>query len=79
MFSSCRQKNKDSGFFKTKEDSEMNRAIELSLTEQSLQKNPQLTYEPLNPELRVRPPGLPIGLKNVGNSELFSIILLIRY
>jgi len=26
-------------------------------------------YEPLNPEQRIRPTGLPVGLKNIGNSN----------
>lgn len=51
----------------SKDDNEISRAIELSLAEQ--QKPAVYTYEPLNPEQRVRPAGLPVGLKNVGNSR----------
>ena len=48
------------------EDVEINKAIELSL--QSQQNMPS-TYEPLNPEQRLRKSGMPIGLKNIGNSN----------
>jgi len=44
----------------------LTKAIELSLKDQ---KKPVIpSYEPLNPEQRIRKPGMPVGLKNVGNS-----------
>lgn len=52
------------GFFR--EDSDVSRAIELSLAEQGTNTS---AYEPLNPEQRIRPRGFPVGLKNVGNSK----------
>jgi hypothetical protein len=50
---------------------DITKAIELSLKEQ--RSFNQGTYEPLNAEQRLKKPGMPVGLKNVGNS--ISIIL----
>jgi len=47
------------------EDVDINKAIELSLKEQ---KGGSASYEPLNPEQRLRKSGQPIGLKNIGNT-----------
>lgn len=33
------------------------------------------SYEPLNPEQRIRTPGVPVGLRNIGNSKLKIIYL----
>lgn len=51
------------------EDVEINKAIEMSLKEQ---KNTPGVYEPLNPEQRLRKSGMPIGLKNIGNSRILN-------
>jgi len=48
------------------EDTDLNKALENSLKDQS---DKVYVYEPLNPEQRIRPTGLPVGLKNIGNSR----------
>lgn len=48
------------------EDAQLSKAIEMSITEA---KDNKISLEPLNPEQRVRKPGVPVGLKNIGNSK----------
>ena len=48
------------------EDAQLSKAIELSMTEA---KDKKINLEPLNPEQRVRKSGVPVGLKNIGNSN----------
>jgi hypothetical protein len=40
----------------------------MSITEA---KDKKISLEPLNPEQRVRKTGVPVGLKNIGNSKNF--------
>jgi hypothetical protein len=47
------------------EETQLSKAIELSMTEA---KDKNYGFEPLNPEQRVRKSGVPVGLKNIGNS-----------
>jgi len=58
------------GVYRNREDNDLNQAIELSLNEQK----GIYFYEPLNPEQRVRPGKMPVGLKNVGNSNILNKI-----
>jgi len=52
------------GVYRNREDTDLHQAIELSLNDQK----GIYFYEPLNPEQRVRPSKMPVGLKNVGNT-----------
>lgn len=47
------------------EDAQLSKAIELSMNEA---KDKKISLEPLNPEQRLRKSGVPVGLKNIGNS-----------
>ena len=47
------------------EDAQLSKAIEMSINEV---KDKKITLEPLNPEQRIRKSGVPVGLKNIGNS-----------
>lgn len=47
------------------EDAQLSKAIEMSMNEA---KDKKISLEPLNPEQRVRKSGVPVGLKNIGNS-----------
>jgi len=38
-------------------------------------KDKKISLEPLNPEQRVRKSGIPVGLKNIGNSKFMFIKL----
>lgn len=48
------------------EDAQLSKAIELSMNEA---KDKKISLEPLNPEQRIRKSGVPVGLKNIGNSK----------
>ncbi|KAK4298918.1 hypothetical protein Pmani_028776 [Petrolisthes manimaculis] len=56
------------------EDQEVSRALEASLKDS---RRPQATPgdEPLNPRERKRQLGIPVGLKNIGNSCWFNVIV----
>ena len=54
------------------EDEDLNRAIEMSITDNPMALN---AFEPLNPTDRVRAAGVPVGLKNVGNTCYFNSLL----
>lgn len=54
------------------EDAQLSKAIELSMNEA---KDKKINLEPLNPEQRVRKSGIPVGLKNIGNSKNIIIKL----
>jgi hypothetical protein len=54
------------------EDAQLSKAIELSMNEA---KDKKIGLEPLNPEQRVRKTGIPVGLKNIGNSTSTSMQL----
>jgi hypothetical protein len=47
------------------EDAQLSKAIEMSINEA---KDKKISLEPLNPEQRIRKLGVPVGLKNIGNS-----------
>ena len=56
------------------EDAQLSKAIEMSMNEA---KDKKIALEPLNPEQRVRKAGVPVGLKNIGNSKhcfIFSML-----
>lgn len=53
------------------EDQEVSRALEASLKD----SQPQATIDLLNPRERKRQPGVPVGLKNIGNSCWFNVII----
>jgi hypothetical protein len=48
------------------EDQILGKAIQESL---DLAKDKKISFEPLNPEQRLRKSGTPVGLKNIGNSK----------
>ncbi len=48
------------------EEAQLSKAIEMSINEA---KDKKISLEPLNPEQRVRKSGVPVGLKNIGNSK----------
>ena len=52
------------------EDDQLSKAIEMSMNEA---KDKKIALEPLNPEQRVRKAGVPVGLKNIGNSKPYFI------
>lgn len=54
-------------------DPEMDRAIEMSIKDANTSLHG--TFEPLNPEERKRKDGVPVGLKNVGNTCYFNSLL----
>lgn len=54
------------------EDAQLSKAIEMSINEA---KDKKISFEPLNPEQRVRKAGVPVGLKNIGNTCYFNSIL----
>lgn len=60
------------------EDDQLSKAIELSMNEA---KSKNIALEPLNPEQRVRKSGVPVGLKNIGNSNdvMIKLAISIRY
>lgn len=53
------------------EDQEVSRALEASLKEST----PQATVDLINPQERKRQSGVPVGLKNIGNSCWFNVII----
>ncbi|KAK7074616.1 Ubiquitin carboxyl-terminal hydrolase 28, partial [Halocaridina rubra] len=53
------------------EDREVSRALEASLKEST----PQATIDLINPQDRKRQSGVPVGLKNIGNSCWFNVII----
>ncbi|XP_066949055.1 ubiquitin carboxyl-terminal hydrolase 28-like isoform X1 [Macrobrachium rosenbergii] len=53
------------------EDQEVSRALEASLKEST----PQATIDLINPQDRKRQAGVPVGLKNIGNSCWFNVII----
>ena len=53
------------------EDQEVSRALEASLKEST----PQATIDLINPQDRKRQQGVPVGLKNIGNSCWFNVII----
>lgn len=57
----------------SQEETAMQQAIEQSLKEHGLPDYG--SYEPLNPEQRLREEGTPVGIKNVGNTCYFNSLL----
>jgi ubiquitin carboxyl-terminal hydrolase 25/28 len=56
-----------------KEDDDLSKVIELSLQETS--PGAVYSFDPISPEDRVRAEGVPVGLKNVGNTCYFNSLL----
>ncbi|CAG9320649.1 USP28_3 [Blepharisma stoltei] len=54
------------------EDEDISRAIEMSLLESG---NSVASYEPLKAEQRLRIDGIPVGLKNIGNTCYFNSLM----
>jgi len=52
------------------EDAQLSKAIEISMNEA---KEKKISLDLMNPEQRVRKSGVPVGLKNIGNSKIFLI------
>lgn len=48
------------------EEEILSKAIQESI---DMAKDKKISFEPLNPEQRLRKPGVPVGLKNIGNSS----------
>lgn len=43
-------------------------------------KDKKISLEPLNPEQRIRKAGIPVGLKNIGNSNItYNHSLLLQF
>ena len=51
------------------EEAQMSKAVELSMNDA---KNHNFAFD-LSPEQKVRKSGVPVGLKNIGNSNFFFI------
>jgi ubiquitin carboxyl-terminal hydrolase 25/28 len=56
-----------------KEDDDLSKVIEMSLQETS--PGAVYSFDPISPEDRVRAEGVPVGLKNVGNTCYFNSLL----
>lgn len=52
---------------------DLNKAIEISMQDAPAASN--YSFDPISPEDRVRVPGVPVGLKNVGNTCYFNSLL----
>lgn len=55
------------------QDDEINKVIAISMQETS--SSSVYSFDPISPEDRVRTPGMPVGMKNVGNTCYFNSLL----